>query len=473
MNGMLIHLDEELTNNRPGHSYDTTYRAADLALWINFYSLFFDRVLVPANFLTDSNLVHAVLDLLGASDPNSLISLPGFPEGDGPFQILWDEKRFPYSTFGEMLTDIKVKRAPDASLRKIWCSELTADACDRHLSRKGKLLRHPLGIRPHNEASTLLLQEQVLDPSQNAALLSLPPADWNRLRDSVSGIVNEGGPIGYGRNFFYTLFGHDKTQEGIETADRFRRFTAPISDLQHVFLSAVDYASNSIKARVAEENLRVVEKNPLLNIAALLPSEYQRVFRRRHVDELWRQGGEAGRDALAVKGRHRYLLDQDSLTSMTVDQFRRIRSGGEYQSLKTIVDRAALGHAGTLDRAAVEGTLNAYLARIESVLNPARRYGDRGFAIAGRMHLSGNAATILCGLGAVGASIAPEPAAKVFEYGIALVTAVQGAQAGVDALRAKLIERREFPIHGFQLGRDIPIRLLKPEAQASTAEDAF
>ena len=118
MNGMLIHLDEELTNNRPGHSYDTTYRAADLALWINFYSLFFDRVLVPANFLTDSNLVHAVLDLLGASDPNSLISLPGFPEGDGPFQILWDEKRFPYSTFGEMLADILRTRA--STLVIVW-----------------------------------------------------------------------------------------------------------------------------------------------------------------------------------------------------------------------------------------------------------------------------------------------------------------------------------------------------------------
>lgn len=70
-------LDEELTNGRfprrLGKDNWGDYSVEDQAFWFQFYSLFYDRVYVPVNHLTDTDRALEFLNLLRISQDDSVL----------------------------------------------------------------------------------------------------------------------------------------------------------------------------------------------------------------------------------------------------------------------------------------------------------------------------------------------------------------------------------------------------------------
>jgi hypothetical protein len=132
MDYLFLYLDEELTNHASDRDY-LPYSAQEIALWLQFYSLFCDRLYVPADFLLDSNVSSEVLSLLRASSKSS--TLHG-ERGDVPFRILWDKSRLTGDTFADALDEIERRTSyvtrrewgpcegNRADLR--WCATLSA-----------------------------------------------------------------------------------------------------------------------------------------------------------------------------------------------------------------------------------------------------------------------------------------------------------------------------------------------------------
>jgi hypothetical protein len=393
-----------------------------------------------------------ILRILRADQPSSTLRLE-----DGPFQILWDEERFPYNTFTALVAEIEargVAEVSDVSLRKTDRSWQTATICDRYLTHK--IIRRRFSTVAHNDASIRLMRETVFSASANSALRA---SDCDRLSECLNRVVEAGGLIGYGRNFFYAVFGYGTAPGDLEIARRFAHITRDIDEMKmrHVFLTAVDYASHTIKAAVAGKELHT-------EVAALLPSEYQRVFRRPYTETLWHPNDEeAHAHEVTVKEGHKYLLDRDRIIRMTADQFRTIRTGGEYDHFRKALEEISVAGSTDQQQKAPElaDALDAYLKKVESVLNPGRFYADRAFEIAGRTRLSDRGFGILCAIGVASALLAPEPIAGMLQRGIELLTVHYGIGVGAEALREKTTRRKEFPTEGFQLGRDVKVSLVK------------
>jgi len=442
MEALLIHLDEELTNNRPGHSYRASYTARDLAFWTQFYCLFCDSLMVPANFLTDSNLTPAVLHELRVNERDCALR-----SVNGSFQIFWDENRFPYASFTDLVRAMESEQLTDVSLRSIKEARLTAALCDKYLNQQ--IIRKRVDVQVDYDASVRLLRTTVFDPNHNAAL---EPATLPRLQECLDRIVDRGGRTGYGRDFFYQVFGYGRTQEHRGLAGQFADVVGDYEDLRHAFLTGVDYASNTIKAECASRATGG-------RISVLLPVEYQHVFRRPHVDAVWRQGLDAARQTVGVDEAYRYLIDPARLVAMTGDELTTLKRSTEYGCYRAqwykVRDSPSVPGQGEV--AALEHALTSYLAKIASTLSPARYAVDRGLSCCARTRLSEGALVVLLGITAVG-QLTGGGVLSTAATGAELLTAVwQAAAYGAERIRDTSIRRNEFTTHGFQLPDGIEV----------------
>lgn len=436
MDALLLHLDEELTNNRPGHSYRTNLKPRDLAFWLNFYSLFFDRVFVPANFLTDSNLVPEILDTLGSF----------FFDDDHPLWVLWDQERFPYDSFGDLVAAIESSDASDVSLRDVARSSKTATLCDQ--LPKHRVPRRAMSVAVHNDESIRILQRTVFSADTNVALSS---EACRRLNDAMTAIQDRSAAVGYGRNFFYTVFGYGRSEADAAVAKRFADVTASLGDLRHAFLAGVDYASHTIKAALASNAMSV-------DIHCLLPSPYRRIYRRVLADEMWRE--ETDELTIETPERHRYLLDPSAVVALDAQKFRVLRASDEFGELRALLAACASDASASpmAEPERIAKALDAYLGRITSTLTPVRVFASNVLETAGRVRLSGRGYAVGIALLTAGSQVAPEPIASFSRTGAEIFAYHAAAAQGADLARRVLRTAPILPAEGFQLSRDVEVR---------------
>ena len=92
---LFLHFDEELTNGRRIPA--STYTPEDLVFWLHWYSLFFDKLYIPANHFTDATTTTVrAFQTAGIKKADSILCSRDSSVQDAPVTILWDDSRFEY-----------------------------------------------------------------------------------------------------------------------------------------------------------------------------------------------------------------------------------------------------------------------------------------------------------------------------------------------------------------------------------------
>jgi hypothetical protein len=375
MESLLLHLDEELTNNRVGHSYHTCYDDRDLAYWIQLNSLFCEKLWLPANFLTDSNRIRGVLDVLRLVEPDCALK-----SEFSPLRIVW---RHPHDRFTELVDEMLEQRT-DVSKRMdgVTAAEWreTAKLLDEQFFLGGRVERTAYDVTLDYDLSIKLLREDIFNSARNKRYednLDLA----KRLQECLQCIHEHtsGQDIGgYGRNFFYEVFGHSCTSPTQRQRQRRAEF-APIlkpfvSDpfFEHEFLSGVDYASHTIKAAVMGTSLYGPGGDK--RIDALMPHEYGRIFRDKN----------GLPPEVVVDEAPRYMIGADQLIDMDAATLKAIKDTSEYRTYLSYWTKWRNKGQWSVEDAKtdLEHALEDYLRHIATVLKPGHSRTDNILSIA-------------------------------------------------------------------------------------------
>ncbi|MCK4388973.1 MAG: hypothetical protein KAV83_01890 [Desulfobacterales bacterium] len=280
MKAYFLHWDEELINpNRIWLPRLAQYDASYLAFLLQFYSLFFDEIYVPANFMTDNNEILKILHALDIENPNSAICSTAHP-----LKIIWDTVRFPSEGFAfKELLWTSHKKKSDVSYRNPHHIEEAMELCDLILSNKVV----PLAVEPkyEREDSVKYLKKNVFNENQNK---SEEVQDRGKeLLQCLKDIERLGSDIpGYGRNIYYKIFGlsrPDPIPSHLALAKRFRSVTEKLTtDEKIAFIRSVDYVSNILKAVVTKKAMGSPEEEEW---AILIPNELLRFVRYPSQDQ--------------------------------------------------------------------------------------------------------------------------------------------------------------------------------------------
>ncbi len=378
METLLLHLDEELINSRRGRRIKKKYNEHDLAFWTQFYSLFYDTVYVPANFLTDSNMTPRVLIRMGIENSQSAIRAE-----DGPFKILWDKSRFPEDNFHALIETFASDK-PDVSMRDIRKSRYTARLCDEYLSRRIVPANMTANLDPKESVEGLF--REVFNSSENTALSE---SKINRLSECLHKIVNRGDILekgerfGYGRNFYYVIFGYGRTEPQQNRAKQFSDIVNEYMDLRHEFLTAVDYISHRLKAKFASDYLNK-------EIGVLIPQEYNQIVVPASKSIALAAGfGKVMPVEVSVSRSLFYLLDYEAVINITAKQLEDLHSSNEYKEYKIALDDLRMyqgfdedDEASKRRKRTLEDRIEAYLEKVSKTLHPKRHTMGKALKIA-------------------------------------------------------------------------------------------
>jgi hypothetical protein len=453
METLLLHLDEELVNSRPGRIIRSNYDEHELAFWTLFYSLFYDTVYVPANFLTDSNMTPLVLKRMGIENPQSAIHAE-----DGPFKILWDISRFPADNFYELVKMLASDQTY-ISMRDIEIARTTARLCDRYL--RGRIIRVDMTAKLDPKESVEQLSREVFDPSENKALLE---SETSRLSECLQKIVSRGDILGrgerfgYGRNFYYTIFGYGKTRAQQNLAERFEDIVNEYIDLRPQFLTSVDYVSHRLKAKFASRALN-------REIGVLIPNEYNWIVVPASKSIALASGlGKVKQVEVEASGKFRYLLNREAVINMTAKQLTDLHTSDEYKKYKVALDEIrkyrSLGDdlARKRREKTLEDSLGAYLERISSTLNPKRYAAGKVLKIAAEgipTLLGYTARIVLEGVTKIGgAPTALESRSDTISQGVELFSSNLTGKVA-----EKLTREENFQCNTIQLTEDVRVYL--------------
>jgi|ERR1017187_155137 hypothetical protein len=354
---LFLHFDEELTT---GRRIPPAYTAEDIAFWLNFYALFFDRLYVPANMLTDATPeTLRALQLLRMQEETSV-----FGE-TGPVKVLWDTSRFPQETFVDLYEatgrdpDYNTARDPEASL-------MVARLCDASCV---PTLRVDMAAHLDRRESVEQLSRSVFRRAENCKLTA---DQAERLQECLRSIEGRYGDVGgYGRSFYYGVFGLGRTPELDRLAGRGADIVGKYRTLQDHFLTSVDYVSHSLKAFTANCALRTKEKRAC-RVDVLIPDEYCKYIlhpeKRGYVELLAKstQGGNVPR-----KHPIRRTLGRADIVALTAEDLGALHASDEYKAMAAALEGlAGASHESETDRRLAELALNAYLNRISRTLRP-------------------------------------------------------------------------------------------------------
>jgi hypothetical protein len=445
MEALFLYLDEELTNKRPGR-IPGNYTVEDLAFWLQFYSLFYDSVFVPANFLTDSNLVPAILERLDVSNPTATLHAE-----DGPFKILWDTSRFPCDSFKELVHFLKTDESY-VSLRDNELSSITAELCDKYL--KHRIIRADMTAHLDPLESVEQLRNEVFNPSRNWAL---EQHILERLAECLEKIVDRREQVGYGRNFYYTLFGYGRTTEQQQLAQKFADIIGKYESLKHEFLTGVDYVSHRLKARFAS---RAINRP----IEVLMPPEFLSIICRPDKAATLATGlGRTERVKLSAEEKYQRLIVRETITGMSASQLAELHKSREYQEYRDTWHELRKQFYDPEDQRGgedLEQALNTYLDRITTTLNPKRHYADRTTSMVVKRipTLAGLSVTLVLEfLGSIaGSPKLSDSARELVSEGVELFSTYAGS-----TVVKMTTGRRSLPFHSFQLAEDITVYLGK------------
>jgi hypothetical protein len=368
---LLLHLDEQLTNGSPWRA--TSYTPEDLALLLQFYSLFFETVYIPANLLLDSNIAGSVLELAGIRHDHSAIR-----SESSPIRILWDTSRFPKGTFDQLLTDLESD--PDyVTSREHDVAALTADILDSYFHEKVEYA--DMTAKLDYRESVTQLREEVFSVRENAALSRLTAARLSQCLDEIEAV---GADVHYGRNFYYTVFGYGSTEAQKQLASRFESIATAYAPIKEQFLTAVDYVSHRLKAHFASEATGK-------RIEVALPKEYARViFRRSRVDVHTASGPDDEPDNLRIGADYRRPINPERIRMITADEMERLRHSDEFREYRAcwLELRSPPMYSGDPTYRVVadnlERALNNYVDRIGEVLESRMQSAARVVALATR-----------------------------------------------------------------------------------------
>ena len=142
---------------------------------------------------------------------------------------------------------------------------------------------------------------EVFNPAENHAL---EVYTLNRLTQCLDRVVErgdllaKGAEYGYGRIFYYTLWGYGFNAVQERTAGQFRDIINDYWLLRDHFLTAVDYVSNSLKAKFASNALgRQIDIIPAERIRKCCPAA-----RDGFVKPIFtRDSGRSGRDQYQLR----------------------------------------------------------------------------------------------------------------------------------------------------------------------------
>jgi hypothetical protein len=380
---LFLHFDEQLTS---GLRFPAAYDENDLVFWLHFYSLFYDKLYIPANQLTDATpYTLKALQLCGIADADSVIRMP-----DGPVGILWDESRFPWRDFQTLFAET----ASDP----MWCTARDPDA-----SRTAAILcdgapltvtRADMTAELDPKESVAQLRADVFNAGSNCALSS---GQLKRLQQCLSRIEERRDSTGarpsYSRNFYYAAFGYGRTPDMRRLADKFADITAEFKPLSLHFLTGVDYVSHSLKALFASRALERLEKGPV-TVDVLMPDEYSRSVRSPKVDYTELAGS---RTTFGELQPHPivHTLDRNAIVGLRAKQWRTLHASDEYLAYRDAIHtlRDPIVAISETDRKRAERCLNNYLSLIAVTLKPMRGHYQRA------LHVIGRAKAELAGLG--------------------------------------------------------------------------
>lgn len=354
MDAFLMHLDEELINNRPGRYYgrhsllDKGYSPRELAFWLNFYGIFYDNLYIPPNFLTDNSLTLKVLGELAAHDPTSLIR-----SSASPIRIYWED-RWP-STFKELVDEDWESVESVTSQKSKHLALEIAKYCQDIFS--GRIDFGSVDILIDRMHSLKQMKKSIFS-DQNAANLCTPR---EALRECVEKIEERPLGRGYGRNLLYAMFGYFRNDEPAAQrdlrdafADIIQPFLVKHSYFAHEFLMGLDYVSHELKAKRASEILG-------RDLKLLLPIDYYEGYRRTQYDTLPMK--------LNIESSDVVFLDVDAILSMSPKQIEKIHSLKQRSDFFAAF--AQLEHSKDANAVAnTERHLGAYLREVGKVLHP-------------------------------------------------------------------------------------------------------
>jgi hypothetical protein len=372
VNTLFLLLDEELTNGRfprdLGKDNWGEYSVEDQAFWFQFYSLFYERVYVPVNHLTDSDRALEFLNLLRISHDDSVLRMRG---SFGP-TLLWDSSRFPAKTVRGVVRGYRRAKS-DASERTTKIAFSVADLCDRYIP---PARIEYTNMRAHLDAreSIAQLRCDVFNPDEN---LALGNNLIRRMLDLVDKIDERGEKldltrqIGYGRDFFYSIFGFAKTREDRSRMKQFSDITADFMEFRPHFLTAVDYVSHRLKAKFAGDALAT-------SIGVLMPPEYGLIMEPKDSRiNLARNSLKVRPKKLEISERYRYYIDRSALINMNAHQLDTLHNSVEFKLLRrSFVELQDDRSDSYLLEANASARLGDYLDRVGKTLN-GKRYAVR------------------------------------------------------------------------------------------------
>jgi hypothetical protein len=367
MDAFLMHLDEELINDRPSRYYGKhsllargRYGPRELAFWMNFYALFYENVFIPPNFLTDNRLTLQVLARLGAGDANSLIR-----SSTSPLRLYWDD-RWPRTFRALVQRDWESDESATAQVSKELALDIAA-RCDDIFSDRIDYGTIDLRL---DRAHSLKEMSDVIFTDRNAADLRTPR---DALRECVERIKDRPLEQGYGRNLLYAMFGYfrrDKParQRHLQTqfADIITPYLTRHRYFAHEFLMGMDYVSNTLKAKWASKILG-------RNLKVLMPVDFY--------DGFHPAGYEVLPTTLGIPKEALTFVDADAIIALSPKQLERIRRLSQRNDFTAAF--AQLGRSKDVNAVqASEEALRAYLRAIGEVLHPvATHVGKSALAL--------------------------------------------------------------------------------------------
>jgi len=441
MQGLFLHLDEELTNKRPGR-ISGVYNLADIAFWLQFYSLFNDKVFIPANHIIDCNLVPEFLTALRFKESDSPLN-----SESSVVHLLWDEQRFPYSNFMEMIRDIEGGNT-DVSMRDMDKAKHSALIADEHF--KGLVVRTDMssGLKPNE--SVYHLKREIFNPDKNWAL---DEELLGKLHRCVEFIEKRGSHMGYGRNFYYSIFGYGQAKREKDIATHYSDIIQNFISIKHKFLTGVDYVSHCLKAHQAAKALGQ-------RIDFLMPSDFLWIVcpPDKTVDK--KLGPMIpSRIELNAKSIYRRIITREVIVNMTVSQLSSLHESPEYREYKISWNELRKRPYKTNEEkrvATMEKSLNAYLERISATLNPKRNIGNKaiGMFVRNIPTFSGlSVSVILKVLGHfIGLNDLVKDSKKTLTSGIEIYS-----KSIADKVIKKTADREKLPFHSYQSSEDVTV----------------
>ncbi|HUT31015.1 MAG TPA: hypothetical protein VMX13_14575 [Sedimentisphaerales bacterium] len=387
MDVLFLYWDEELVDFREGRKYGRkfgifdrpTYEPRDLAFWTQFYTLFYDHLFVPVNFVTDLKWMPEVFELLNISDPKSALR-----SEYKPVLFSWNTRRFEQDSFLELARAMIGE--DDVSQRMADKTEKSALLCEKYL--KDRVVRFSNNRDLHREESIKQLREEVFNPAEN----SLAGGSLKNVVEKCARCLSEieerahGENYGYGRNFYYTLFGYHRDGFTHPLAKAFKDITAEYLDIRHDFLCGVDWVSHRLKGRFANDSPEFFKEGYQLNI--LMPPDYSDtilpVTKRYLYDGLEAADKE---QLLTVKEKDLCIIGKEAILGMSADQLEKLRKSHEYEyfknawnALQKLPDNC---DTDTREKCVknLQEKLTQYLNRIGWVLNPQRKMLDSSITL--------------------------------------------------------------------------------------------